>query len=193
MTEAKVKKRGKALWLTLLILLLLSLLFYGIGKAAQKKYYPLRYSEFVTQSTTEFDLPPYLLYAVLHTESSFDETAVSNVGAMGLTQIMPETFVWLQQRLGETLPQEALFEPQISIRYGAYFYSYLLTKYEGDVKTAAAAYHSGVGQVGKWLADPKNSKNGKTLDKIPGKNARHYAQKILKTWEAYKTIYEKES
>lgn len=198
--KRKNRKKQKAARrpLKIFALILVLALLFGVGgvflgKKIQKARYPLEYGKFVEQSAKEFGISEELLYAVIATESSFDKDAVSNVGAMGLTQIMPETFHWLQKKLGESYPDEALFDPEVSIRYGAYFYSILLTKYDGDVKTAAAAYHSGTGQVSKWLKDPKNSKDGKTLTQIPGKNARHYADKILSALETYETLYEKET
>lgn len=187
-----VNRAPKIIAISLVCLVVLGLAGFLLSKKTQKNYYPLKYQRPIEKYTAEYDLPPALLYAVIHTESGFDPEAESNVGAIGLTQIMPETFQWLQRKLKEEHPEEALYDPEISIKYGAYFYKLLLDKYDGDVKTAAAAYHSGTGQVAKWLSDPENSKNGKTLDKIPGKNANHYANKILKAMEAYETIYEKE-
>lgn len=192
--KRKTQRRGLKIFTVLLVLaLLIGAGGVFLGKKIQKIRYPLQYGKYVEQSAKEFGLAPELIYAVIATESSFNKDAVSDVGAMGLTQIMPETFHWLQKKLGESYPDEALFEPEISIRYGAYFYSLLLTKYDGDVKTAAAAYHSGSGQVSKWLKDPKNSKDGKTLTQIPGKNAQHYADKILSAMETYETLYKKET
>ena len=187
----KSKKAGKKILAFLLILLLLTG-FLFLKAPAQKKYYPKKYPEEIALAAEKYDLDENLLYAVIHTESGFQADAVSSVGARGLTQIMPETFEWLQNKRGENYPNEALFEPAISIDYGAYFYKLLLTKYDGDIQTAAAAYHSGTGQVAKWLQEPENSKDGKTLLKIPGKNAKHYAQKILTAMEKYQEIYEKE-
>lgn len=192
-TQKKTAKNApKILAISLICLLILGAIGVLVGKKTQETYYPLKYQRAIEKYTEEYDLPPALLYAVIHTESSFDPEAESDVGAIGLTQIMPETFEWLQKKLKEEHPEEALYDPEISIKYGAYFYKILLDKYDGDVKTAAAAYHSGTGQVAKWLSDPQYSANGKTLDKIPGKNANHYASKILKAMEAYETIYEKE-
>ncbi len=45
-----------------------------------------------------------------------------------------------------------LYDPEVNIRFGSYFVSYCLHRYSGDLATAAAAYHSGLGTVDGLLA-----------------------------------------
>lgn len=151
----------------------------------------MEYTEYVETSAEEFGLDPYLLYAVIKTESSFDPSAVSNVGARGLTQIMEETFEWIRFRLGEEelTVYDDMFDPALNIRYGAYLMSYLLEKF-GDVREAAAAYHSGAGCVSGWLSDGAYSSDGKRLDTIPSGSAAHYVQKIETAYRNYRALYE---
>ena len=155
--------------------------------------HPLGYSEYVEKYADEYGLDKYLLYAVIKTESSFDSNAVSNVGARGLMQIMEETFDWIRFRLGEEelTVYDDMFDPKTNIRYGGYLVSYLMDKF-GNIECAAAAYHSGVGTVSEWLSDADISKDGKTLDVIPGKNAAHYVNKINTALETYYALYETE-
>lgn len=151
--------------------------------------HPLMYSELVEKYAEEYGLDKYLLYAVIKTESSFDPEAVSNVGARGLMQIMEETFDWIQFRLGEenVTVYDDMFDPETNIRYGGYLLSYLMNKF-GNVDCAAAAYHSGIGTVSEWLADPEISKDGETLDVIPARNAAHYVDKINTALEKYHAL-----
>ena len=88
--------------------------------------YPMKYENYIEKYSAQYDVPKTLLLAVIKTESSFDPKAESSAGALGLTQITPETFHWLQTKTGETLSDDALSDPETAIRYGALFLALLL-------------------------------------------------------------------
>jgi len=150
--------------------------------------YPQKYSALVEENAERFDIDPALLYALIKAESGFDSAAVSSVGAKGLTQITPDTFEWLQTKTGDVYDEDALFEPEVSVYYGAYFLDMLLDEF-GNTKTALAAYHAGRGKVNEWLADPRISTDGKTLDNIPYEDTEGYVERVTKITKKYKDIY----
>ena len=187
-TENKIK-------LALLVLLLLTvsvIIIYNAVSLVLQTVYPRSYSEEISRNAEIYDLDEALLYALIETESGFDKNAVSSVGAKGLTQITPETFQWLQTKTGESYEDDALFEPEVSVKYGAFFLRYLLDEF-GDTKTALAAYHAGRGRVNEWLSDPRYSSDGKKLDVIPYNDTDFYAEKVLKVRERYCNIYDFEN
>ena len=191
-----MKRYGKALLVLMLglaaaVLLALPLIRAGLHKLDLARY-PQKYQELVEQYALENQIDPLVIYSVIRTESGFDPDAVSDAGALGLTQITPETFEWLQTKTGETYSKEALHDPDVSVEYGALFYSLLLDEFGNDPKTAAAAYHAGRGQVNRWLQNPDYSQNGVTLDVIPTKDTNHYVHKVLKAMDIYSNLYEKE-
>ena len=53
--------------------------------------YPVKYVEIIKRESAENSLDPALVAAVIATESGYDANAVSNKGAVGLMQIMPDT------------------------------------------------------------------------------------------------------
>lgn len=53
-------------------------------------------------ASEEFDIPASLIYAIIHTESSFEEDATSHAQAKGLMQLTDDTFQWALMRAGET-------------------------------------------------------------------------------------------
>ena len=76
----------------MIICIVLGIYFVSGGeKQIQKSIHPLGYSEIVEREAQNYDIDPLLVYAVIKAESNFDVNAVSNAGAMGLMQIMPET------------------------------------------------------------------------------------------------------
>ena len=172
--------------------LLIGISVFFAGKTVYKAVYPCKYTFEIHKYADEYGVPRALLFAVIHTERGFDPNAVSSAGALGLTQITPETFHWLQTKTGEELPDTALYEPDVSVRYGALFYSMLLSEFGGDTRTAVAAYHAGRGQVNAWLRDTQYSSDGKTLEIIPSRDTNHYVYKVTKALNIYNNLYEKE-
>lgn len=173
----------------LILTVVLGIIIYNTVHLALQTVYPLKYSELVEKYSAEYNLDEAFVYAVIETESGFNKDAVSEVGARGLMQIMPDTFKWLKSKTGEKLPDDALFEPEVSIRYGCFLLRYLLDEFENE-KTALAAYHAGIGRVKKWLKDPEYSDDGKTVARIPYETTKNYTDKVMKTYHRYIKLYD---
>ena len=109
----------------------------------QRLWYPLRYDEFVTAHARNYRLDPALLAAVIYQESKFRAEARSNRGAIGLMQLLPGTAEGIAARTGGSAFTVAdLYDPEINIRYGAWYLRHLLDKY-GSERVALAAYNAG--------------------------------------------------
>ena len=189
MTQNRNVNKLKLAALLLILSAVLIIIVVNAVKLSVQTIYPRQYSELVEANADELEIDVALLYAVIKAESGFEKNAVSSVGAMGLTQITPDTFQWLQTKTGESYETEALFEPEVSIYYGAYFLDMLLEEF-GNTETALAAYHAGRGIVNEWLADPRISPDGETLENIPYKDTAGYIKRVMKITEKYKNIYD---
>jgi soluble lytic murein transglycosylase len=156
-----------------------------------KKIYPVEYSETVAKEATANQLDPALVYSVIKVESNFDADAVSRAGAIGLMQITPDTFDWLQTKLKSDIKYETedLCNPEVNIRYGCKFLAILLEKY-GNERTALSAYNAGIGTVNSWLKDPNISQDGAALDSIPYEETRKYVDAVLKNYKEYSKLYQ---
>ena len=155
----------------------------------EKSAYPLEYTDLVNKAAKEYNLQPALIYGVIHTESRFNPDAGSSVGAVGLMQIMPETFDWLQEKRGEAgkYTTEDLYTPSVNIDYGSYLLRYFLDYY-GNEKCAVAAYNAGF-EVSNWLEDPNCSPDGMTLDVIPYPETSEYVVKVENAKQKYIELY----
>lgn len=155
----------------------------------EKSAYPLEYTDLVNKAAKDYNLQPALIYGVIHTESRFDPDAGSSVGALGLMQIMPETFDWLQEKRGESgkYTTEDLYTPSVNIDYGSYLLRYFLDYY-GNEKCAVAAYNAGF-EVSNWLEDPNCSPDGMTLDVIPYPETSEYVVKVENAKQKYIELY----
>jgi hypothetical protein len=101
-------------------------------------------------------LDPALAFEIVRIESRFNPRAVSPVGAIGLTQLMPRTAAFYDPQI----TREQLFDPDVNLRIGFVFFRELLTRYEGDLRLALLAYNRGPGRVGQLLARGHNPDNG---------------------------------
>ena len=128
------------------------------------------------------------MYALIRSESFFNPVVTSSAGAIGLTQITEETFSWIKLMLcpKEDIVFEDLYQPEVSIRFGTYYISRCLDRYNGSVDTARAAYHSGWGTVDKLLQEQGSD----VLTDFPYKQMSNYVYKINKAYISYQEIYE---
>lgn len=186
----KAKQRIKQLlWVGLVIAILVGASL--LPKLIEQQLYPLRYTESVEKYAETYQVDPYFVYAVIHSESHFNPEAVSKVGASGLMQLMPDTFDWLKTRLKENRPLQYhpdVFDPEINIQYGTYMLSLLLEEF-GDRDVAIMAYHAGRGNVAKWLKNPKYSADGKTIHTIPYEDTEDYVHHVNKAYQIYLKRY----
>lgn len=154
-------------------------------------FYPQKYSEYVSLSASAYGVDESLVYAVIRTESGFRQEVESSAGAMGLMQLMPDTFEWLQTKrdVDTVLSESYLLDPKTNIDYGTYFLSYLLNKYDGNESTAVAAYNAGMTTVDNWLKDSMYSSDGITLSNIPYEETSNYVIRVEKTQSMYEKLY----
>ena len=184
-------KRVLSLLLILALSLALGLLIDFVWQLAEKATHPQDYSELVTKYSKEYNVPEDVIYATIKVESNFDPNAISSVGARGLMQIMPSTFEWLtgDEHLGEHLLPIMLFEPEVNIRYGTYYLSYLAKKFDYDWNIVSAAYNAGEGRVLEWLESDEYTDENGNLIKIPKKETKAYVKKINDAIDTYTKLY----
>ena len=178
-------------WLAVLLALGILLVAVFFRSRIARAQYPCRYADTVTLYAELYDIDPLVLYAFIRTESNFNPNAQSDAGARGLMQITEVTFDWIKLKIApdEALTFDDLFDPETNIRFGSYFVAYCLQRYGGDLATAAAAYHSGVGTVDGLLADSACSPDGQTLSHYPYPQMRRYVHKITTAYQRYQEIY----
>ena len=113
-------------------------------------WYPLRYSAVVRGHAANYHLNPALLAAVIEQESKFNADARSRTGAIGLMQLQPATAEGIAIRTGGArFVLSDLYNPEINVRYGAWYLRHLLDKYRNE-RTALAAYNAGQENVDRW-------------------------------------------
>ena len=185
------KKRLIVICIIIAAALILGVVVDMLWSAIERAAHPDKYKEIITEYSERYAVPESVIYAVIKVESNFKASAVSRAGAMGLMQMMPNTFLWLtgEEHLGEGLSYLSLFDPDVSIRYGTYYLKYLYDKFDGNWETVYAAYNGGEGNVAKWLADPEFSDEDGNLLDIPFAETKNYVKKLEVIQEKYISLY----
>ena len=144
-----------------MILLVLAVVVAGVAvwvilappATVERIRYPLRYTSIVRGHAHNYQLDPALLAAVIEVESKFKPDAKSSSGAIGLMQLLPSTAHGIAVHTGgSNFHTEDLYNPEINVRYGAWYLRHLLDKYDDNERTALAAYNAGQDNVDRWLA-----------------------------------------
>ena len=149
--------------------------------------FPVNYLHQVQSNAYRQDLDPAVVFGLIRQESMLDKNAQSAVGAKGLMQIMPETGQQIARSLGEPWQAEnSLFNPDVNIKYGAFYYKQLLNRFDGHFALATAAYNAGPNRVSKWLPATRPVPADVWIETIPFKETRKYVTSVL----AYSIIYQ---
>jgi soluble lytic murein transglycosylase len=138
----------------------------------------LDYKEIVREKASFYDVDPSIINALIEAESGWDPNAISEKGAMGLMQIMPETAI----DLGLSNP----FDPEQNIDAGIRYFRMLLKKFNGNVKLAVAAYNAGPSKVEEYGGVPSFSETRRFIKNVL--KGRTKAQS--KPARIYRIVYE---
>jgi soluble lytic murein transglycosylase len=127
-----------------------------------------------------YRLNPALLAAVIEQESKFNADARSRTGAVGLMQLQPDTAEGIALHTGGSkFVLSDLDNPEINVRYGAWYLRHLLDKYH-DERTALAAYNAGQHNVDVWLSKGEAVQFAET---------RAYVARVEKLKKIYRRAY----
>jgi len=151
------------------------------------RFYPRRYMALVELASERWGVPESVIYGVIHTESGFDETAVSHAGAIGLMQLTDDTYDWIYFLRGEEVEPDTIAIPAYNIDAGVYLLSWLYDRY-GRWDTVYAAYNAGYARVNGWLDDPSITVDG-VLTHIPITETENYVARCTEAEEIYRTVY----
>lgn len=179
-----MKKIVKVLVLVFIIIILIS------GKTVARYFYPLKYSTYISEYSNQYNIDPYLVAAVIKTESGFDEDAISNKCAYGLMQITPDTAKWAAEKMNIiNFNNSMLMKPEFNIKMGCWYINDLNDEFKGNIEVMLAAYNGGRGNVKKWLKDNQHSIDGENLHHIPFKETEKYVKRVKMNYNIYKYLY----
>ena len=125
-----------------------------------------RYDDLITEASKKHGVSFSLLKALIKIESDFNPRAISSAGAIGLMQIMPENI--------RALNIKDPFDPLENIMGGARYLKHLITRFDGKLPMALAAYNAGPNVVDRYKRIP------------PFKETEDFVEKVMKYYSIFK-------
>ncbi len=156
---------------------------YTAGKTHTLKNYkllfPAPYREEAMRYAARYHLDPAWVYGLMRQESRFTIDARSDVGALGLMQIMPATARWIARRLGiNDFRANSAHDLDVNLRFGTYYLRYALDGLADQPVLATAGYNAGPLRARRWQADrPLDATI--YIDTIPFQETRDYVKKVM--------------
>ncbi len=120
----------------------------------------------IFQAAKQHQVDPALIKAIIMVESGYNPDALSEKGAQGLMQLMPNTAKWLGVKDS--------FNPEYNINGGVKYFKYLLIQFDGNIELALAAYNAGSKRVRQYNGVP------------PFTATRYYIIKVFEYYEYYR-------
>lgn len=169
-----------------------------------------RYKPFIYEYAKFYQLPPSIVFAIIHAESAFNPLARSQIPAFGLMQIVPHSagkdatnMLFNKQKV---LSPSYLYNPKKNVQVGAAYLHILYYRYLKDIKNSKsrlycsiAAYNAGLSSVMRTLTgqgsinkasssinrmDP-NDVLRKLVRQMPSAETREYVNKVLSLQKNY--------
>ena len=148
--------------------------------------YPKSYYNHVSRFASEYKVSEYLVLSVIKSESTFRESILSPVGAVGLMQLMPYTANNVSSMIGlGKVDEQSLVDPEINIRFGTFYLRKLLNEFKGNIPLVASAYNAGPHRVTKWIKENDTNDMDEFIELIPYFETRKYTKKVLSYYGVY--------
>jgi hypothetical protein len=123
----------------------------------------------IAESATLYKIPQALVKAVIATESNYNPLAVSERGAIGLMQLMPQT--------AKEMYVDDPFDPVQNIYGGTRYLRVLVNQFDGDLVKVVAAYNAGPDVVRRRPNNP--------VPEIP--ETQEYVRRVLMNYQAFRS------
>lgn len=155
--------------------------------------YPKPWESIVAQRAKGDKRLYYTAYAIMREESYYNPNAESWANARGLMQVMLPTAQSSAAEIGLPKPEARdLFKPQVSIPIGMAYIDKLYRILIPHPMFVLPGYNAGQGNVGKWIKRFADCDVDVYVEKIPFKEARHYAKRVGMTMWRYQWLYDED-
>ncbi len=139
-----------------------------------------RISRAVQQAAAKYEIPAGLIHAIIRAESNYDPAAVSEKGASGLMQLMPDT--------AKAYGVLDVFDPEQNIMGGVQFLKDLIRLFDGKRDLVLAAYNAGQEAVKKFDGIPPYPETQNYVKKIQ----QSYPSSVIRNKATIYKFYDKE-
>jgi soluble lytic murein transglycosylase-like protein/tetratricopeptide (TPR) repeat protein len=142
----------------------------------------------------DHNVDPLLMLGIMRQESTYRTTIKSHAGAIGLVQVMPATGARLAWLMGDhKYSPGALKQPAVNIRYGTYYMSLLLNRFDGVYPMAIASYNGGPHNVSRWVRNHRGKIDlDAWVEQVEWKETRNYVKRVVGHYARYVALYGEE-
>lgn len=160
-------------------------------RLAIARAFPTAQADALYRHGQAFDVDPLLVLGLMRQESVYRQWALSPVGAIGLMQVMPRTGGRVAALMGDAhYSPEILEDPATNVRYGTWYLSRLLDRFDGVYPLAVASYNGGPHNVSSWLRPfGERIRMDDFVEQIPYPESRDYVKKVTGYYATYVALY----
>ncbi|HYW18947.1 MAG TPA: transglycosylase SLT domain-containing protein [Nodularia sp. (in: cyanobacteria)] len=154
--------------------------------------YPFPYRQEIKKWSTERQLNPLLVTALMRQESMFESKIKSVVGATGLMQVMPSTGAWIAPQINLDSKTINLEDPNENINLGTWYLDFTHRQYNNNSMLAIASYNAGPGNVSKWVRTISKIDPDDFVEEIPFDETKNYVRQVFGNYWNYLRLYNPE-
>lgn len=155
--------------------------------------YPFPYLQEIEKWSTQRQINPLLVTALIRQESRFETKAKSVANATGLMQVLPSTAKWIAPQIKVDSKTIKLEDPENNIMFGTWYLDHTHQQYNNNTLLAVASYNAGPGNVAKWLQTLPTQDPDEFVEKIPFDETRNYVRQVLGNYWNYLRLYNPET
>lgn len=142
--------------------------------------FPLLYKPLIEADARLNDIDPAWVYGIIRQESAFIFDARSDVGALGLMQLMPQTgFITAREIHLAITGDRDLIDVNNNVDVGTRYLADVLTRARNEEPVATAAYNAGPTAAVSWLPIKQPLSADIWIDTIPFRQTRGYVKNVL--------------
>ncbi len=160
-------------------------------RIALSREFPTAQADALYRHGQAYDVDPLLVLGLMRQESVYRQWALSPTGAIGLMQVMPRTGARVAALMGDaSYSPEILEDPSTNVRYGVWYLSRLLDRFDGSFPLAVASYNGGPHNVSAWLRPwGATIRMDDFVEQIPFPESRDYVKKVTGYYATYVALY----
>ncbi|WP_420631830.1 tetratricopeptide repeat protein [Candidatus Leptofilum sp.] len=151
--------------------------------------YPVYYADLILPLAEQYDFDPRLQFSLVRQESLFESFARSGAAAQGLSQVIPDTGLYIANLLNwPNFVNDDLYKPYVGLNFGAFYLSQQLNSFDGHAHAALAAYNGGPGNAARWY-DQAGDDLDLFVETVNFPETRLYIERIFVGFVIYNFLY----
>ncbi|MEA5623642.1 transglycosylase SLT domain-containing protein [Nostoc sp. UHCC 0251] len=154
--------------------------------------YPFPYLREIEKWSTDRQLNPLLVTALMRQESRFQPKIKSIADATGLMQVLPSTAKWIAPQIKVDFKTISLENPNDNIMMGTWYLDHTHEQYNNNSLLAIASYNAGPGNVSKWLQTLTTQDPDEFVEEIPFDETKNYVRQVFGNYWNYLRLYNPE-